>query len=84
MCQGLVGQVQTQPLIRSLQDGGVNRNPTRQVSCGQDDVEWPRVHDAILAAEILVVASPTCVGRPATNLVAVARALAESPLPAPS
>ncbi|WP_281243378.1 hypothetical protein [Jiangella alba] len=42
------------------------------------------MHDAILAAEILVVASPTCVGRPATNLVAVARALAESPLPAPS
>ncbi|WP_026877300.1 flavodoxin family protein [Jiangella gansuensis] len=31
-----------------------------------DGDDWPRIHDAILDAEILVVASPTWVGRPSS------------------
>ncbi|SDT45510.1 flavodoxin family protein [Jiangella sp. DSM 45060] len=39
--------------------------PGVQTDLGDGD-DWPRVHDAILAAEILVVASPTWVGRPSS------------------
>src|SRR5688572_8662377 len=31
-----------------------------------DGDEWPRVHEALLAAEILVVVTPTWVGRPSS------------------
>ncbi|MBA3249946.1 MAG: flavodoxin family protein [Geodermatophilaceae bacterium] len=31
-----------------------------------DGDEWPRLHDAILASEILVIATPTWIGRPAS------------------
>lgn len=36
-----------------------------QTSMSEDD-EWPAVHDAIVAADILVVATPTWVGHPAS------------------
>lgn len=39
--------------------------PGVETDLGDGD-DWPRVHDAILAAEILVVASPTWVGRPSS------------------
>ena len=31
-----------------------------------DQDQWPTVHDAIVAADILVIATPTWVGRPAS------------------
>jgi multimeric flavodoxin WrbA len=39
--------------------------PGVETDLGDGD-DWPAVHDAILAAEILVVASPTWVGRPSS------------------
>ena len=36
------------------------------VTQGGDGDQWPRVHDAIVDAEILVVATPTWVGRPSS------------------
>ncbi|TDD66425.1 flavodoxin family protein [Jiangella aurantiaca] len=59
----------------SLRDDGVEVTAFRladlkippgvQTDMGDGD-DWPRVHEAILAAEILVVASPTWVGRPSS------------------
>ncbi|WP_069115195.1 flavodoxin family protein [Jiangella alba] len=43
----------------------LNVPPGVETRMNEDD-EWPRVHEAILAAEILVVASPTWVGRPSS------------------
>ncbi|RIQ20827.1 flavodoxin family protein [Jiangella rhizosphaerae] len=43
----------------------LNIPPGVQTDMGDGDA-WPRVHEAILAAEILVVASPTWVGRPSS------------------
>ena len=39
--------------------------PGVETDMGEGD-EWPRVHDAILSAEILVVATPTWIGRPSS------------------
>jgi multimeric flavodoxin WrbA len=39
--------------------------PGVETDMGEGD-EWPRVHDAVLAAEILVVATPTWLGRPSS------------------
>ncbi len=43
----------------------LNLPPGVETDMGDGD-DWPRVHDAILAAEILVIASPTWVGRPSS------------------
>ena len=63
-----------------------------------DGDEWPSIHDRILEADILVLTTPTWIGQPtrrrgrgrrrctgraaARNLLATARALAASPIPA--
>ena len=39
--------------------------PGVETDLGDGD-DWPRVHDAVLGAEILVVATPTWVGRPSS------------------
>ncbi|PZF81687.1 flavodoxin family protein [Jiangella anatolica] len=59
----------------ALREGGVDVSDFRladlkvppgvQTDLGDGD-DWPRVHEAILAAEILVLASPTWVGRPSS------------------
>jgi hypothetical protein len=53
--------------------------------------EWPGIRSRVLGSEILLFATPTWLGRPASttgraaaaNLIAVARALEASPIPPP-
>jgi multimeric flavodoxin WrbA len=39
--------------------------PGVETDMGEGD-EWPSIHDAVLAAEILIVATPTWIGRPSS------------------
>ena len=39
--------------------------PGVETDMGEGD-EWPSIHDAVLAAEILVIATPTWIGRPSS------------------
>ncbi|MBB5789280.1 flavodoxin family protein [Jiangella mangrovi] len=51
--------------VTSYRLADLNVPPGVETDLGDGD-DWPMVHDAILAAEILVVASPTWVGRPSS------------------
>ncbi|TDC52613.1 flavodoxin family protein [Jiangella ureilytica] len=51
--------------VTSYRLADLNLPPGVETDMGDGD-DWPTVHDAILAAEILVVASPTWVGRPSS------------------
>lgn len=51
--------------VTSFRLADLNLPPGVETDMGDGD-DWPRVHDAILAAEILIVASPTWVGRPSS------------------
>jgi multimeric flavodoxin WrbA len=42
-----------------------NLKPGVETDMGEGD-EWPPIHDALLAADILVIATPTWLGRPAS------------------
>jgi multimeric flavodoxin WrbA len=51
--------------VTSFRLADLNVPPGVETDLGDGD-DWPMVHDAILAAEILIVASPTWVGRPSS------------------
>lgn len=51
--------------VTSYRLADLNLPPGVETDLGDAD-DWPAVHDAILAAEILVVASPTWVGQPSS------------------
>ena len=51
--------------VTSYRLADLNVPPGVETDMGDGD-DWPAVHDAILAAEILLVASPTWVGRPSS------------------
>jgi multimeric flavodoxin WrbA len=65
----------TRPVTDALRDKGVevesfriadhNIPPGVETDMGDGD-QWPRLHEALLSAEILVIASPTWVGRPSS------------------